>query len=136
MCFSIFLLSSFIIFLISRKIKNEFIKLNNKICDLTDGSGDLTKKIELRQGDEFVMIADSINLFIQELRQLVGNVGNSSESMLNAGKRLNHTLNDNTQSMKQIGENISNISANMKECKTYTDTVTKYAFSTMKKHNN
>lgn len=96
----------------------------------------MTKKIELRQGDEFETIADNINLFIQELRQLVENVGNSSKSMLNAGKRLNHTLNDNTQSMKQIGENISNISANMKECKTYTDTVTKYAFSTMKKHNN
>lgn len=132
-CLSICLLSSFLTFLISRKIKNGFVKLNSKICDLTDGSGDLTKTITLKQGDEFEIIADSINLFIQELRQLVGNVGSSSTSILNTGERLNQTINGNTESIKQIGKDISNISANMEECRTSTDTVTKYALSTMEK---
>ena len=44
---AILILSGVIVLLIVRKISKGFITLNEKLCDVADGSGDLTKNVEI-----------------------------------------------------------------------------------------
>lgn len=97
-------------------MKRKFIVLNNKISDLHDGSGDLTKEVELKSGDEFETIGDNVNAFIRQIRDLVRNVGHSSEEIQSAGADLNEALGMNSGAIDEMSDGISHISANMEEC--------------------
>lgn len=94
---------------ISKKMKKGFVTLNDKVIELADGSGDLSKKIELRTGDELEVIGESINTFIGQLHNLVDQVADSSKS--------------NADGIRDINNNTLTLSANMQECSASTETV-------------
>ena len=52
-------------------IRRAFKLLNDKVCELADGGGDLTKEIEMRSGDEFEAIADNINRLVAYIREIL-----------------------------------------------------------------
>ena len=97
-------------------MKRRFILLNNKISDLHDGSGDLTKEIELKSGDEFETIGDNVNALIRQIRELIANVGRVSEDLQAAGTDLNEALSMNAGAIDEMNDGITRISANMEEC--------------------
>ena len=63
-----------IVLFVSINIKKRFKILNKMLVSLADGSGDLTRKLEIRSGDEFEVLADSMNEFIVQMRAIVGGV--------------------------------------------------------------
>ena len=97
-------------------MKRKFVVLNNKISDLHDGSGDLTKEVELKSGDEFETIGDNVNAFIRQIRGLVENVGRSSVEIQSAGADLSEALSANSHAIDEMSDGITRISANMEEC--------------------
>ncbi len=97
-------------------MRRKFVLLNNKISDLHDGSGDLTKEVELRSGDEFEVIGDNVNAFIKQIRDLVKNVGASSTEIQSAGVDLSEALATNAGAIDEMTDSITRISANMEEC--------------------
>ena len=96
-------------------MRRKFVLLNNKISDLHDGSGDLTKEVELRSGDEFEVIGDNVNAFIRQIRDLVKNVGASSTEIQSAGVDLSEALATNAGAIDEMTDSITRISANMEE---------------------
>ena len=113
------LLIVIVVVLIMRK---KFVLLNNKISDLHDGSGDLTKEVELRSGDEFEVIGDNVNAFIRQIRDLVKNVGASSTEIQSAGVDLSEALATNAGAIDEMTDSITRISANMEECSATSST--------------
>lgn len=103
-------------------MRRKFVLLNNKISDLHDGSGDLTKEVELRSGDEFEVIGDNVNAFIRQIRDLVKNVGASSTEIQSAGVDLSEALVTNAGAIDEMTDSISRISANMEECSATSST--------------
>ncbi len=97
-------------------MRKKFVVLNNKISDLHDGSGDLTKEVELRSGDEFETIGDNVNACISQIRDLVKNVGASSDEIRSAGADLSEALAMNAGAVDEMSDGIMRISANMEEC--------------------
>ncbi|MBQ6538236.1 MAG: methyl-accepting chemotaxis protein [Eubacterium sp.] len=102
-------------------MKKRFAVLNSKINDLTDGSGDLTKQVVIKSGDEFETIADSVNKLIGQFRTLVQNISDASAQVHDAGQDLNDMISGNSASIDSLTDGISRISANMEECAATSD---------------
>lgn len=108
-CAIVFVLLFVVLIVIGQKMKKGFVTLDNKIAELADGSGDLRKKIDIKSGDEFEALGNTINIFIGQLEKLINEVANSSNS--------------NAQGIKDINNNTISISANMQECSASTENV-------------
>ncbi len=78
----IFIISLFVIGIILMLMKKQVIQrvkiLNEKIKDLAEGEGDLTKRIEVKSSDEIGKISKNINIFIEKLKTIILNLRNSS----------------------------------------------------------
>lgn len=108
-CSLVFLLLLIALKIISQKMNTGFTTLNKKIIELSDGSGDLNKKINISSGNEFEVIGNSINDFITQLQTLITQVASST--------------NCSAEGIRDINDNTINISANMQECSASTETV-------------
>nr|MBQ8252448.1 methyl-accepting chemotaxis protein [Lachnospiraceae bacterium] len=110
-----YVLSLVILGLLMGKFKRSMGKLNDKVMELGGGSGDLTKEIDIRTGDELEVIAGNMNVFISQVRELVQEVAHSTGEILSTGEALGATVNENVRVMAQMNEEMNSISANMEE---------------------
>ena len=110
-----YVLSLVILGLLMGKFKRSMSKLNDKVMELGGGSGDLTKEIDIRTGDELEVIAGNMNVFISQVRELVQEVARSTGEILSTGEALGATVNENVRVMAQMNEEMNSISANMEE---------------------
>ena len=101
--------------LLMGKFKKGMNKLNNKVKELSGGSGDLTKEIDIYSGDELEVIAGNMNAFIRQIRGLVKEVAQSTEEILLTGDELKTTVDENTRIMSDMNTEIEDISVNMEK---------------------
>ncbi len=77
--FIISLIITFIVLtLINKFIISRIVVLSDKIKDLAEGEGNLTKRVKVRANDEIGEIAKNINKFIDKLQEMVINLKRSS----------------------------------------------------------
>lgn len=107
----IVVLSIVAIFILISRIKKSFSTLNNKLCDIADGSGDLTKKIEISSGDEFEVIAGNMNTFIDQIRDIVSGVKNNVDSSVSASNELTDITERASKTMGELSNAISGVSS-------------------------
>ena len=110
-----YILSLVILGLLMAKFRKNMTKLNDKVLELASGSGDLTKEIDIRTGDELEVIAGNMNTFISQVRSLVQDVARATGEILSTGEALSATVNENVLVMAQMNEEMNGISANMEE---------------------
>lgn len=122
-CSVVFVASCILLLLVSRMVSRKFDLLYQKLVDITDGSGDLTKHIEMNSGNEFEVISNRINVFMEQIRSLIQSVAGTSESVVLSGERFQKTLEDNARTIGSINDGISMISSSMQECSSTSDTV-------------
>ena len=107
----IVIISILAILCLTAKINKSFTALNNKLSDIADGSGDLTKKIEISSGDEFEVIAGNMNTFIDQIRDIVSGVKNNVDSSVSASKELTDITERATGTMSELSNAISGVSS-------------------------
>ncbi|MCR5792928.1 MAG: hypothetical protein K6G65_07145 [Lachnospiraceae bacterium] len=115
-CMIYILLGIIAVYLVARKLRRGFYTLYDKLDDLADGSGDLTKQITITSGDEFEAIAGKINLFIEEIRSLAQGVYDVSNDVLKISKELKDTSKNNSESVHKINSDLTSISSGMNDC--------------------
>lgn len=120
-CVCSYILAFAVILFFYVKLSSSFKKLNGKILDLTDGSGDLTKDININSGDEFETIAGNINSFVHEIRGLVAGVNEILAGLQTNVDVLNDSVSENTVLLTNMDEQVVNISSNMEECSASCD---------------
>lgn len=103
------------LYFLVRRVRKSLMKLNDKIKDLSSGNGDLTQTIEMTSGDEFEVIAENVNQFIGQVRDLVGSVACSSTALESSGERLDNTITQNLQTQYDMSNQIEEITASMEE---------------------
>ncbi len=101
--------------LLMSRFKKGMNKLNNKVKELSGGTGDLTKEIDIYTGDELEVIAGNMNAFIRQIRGLVKEVAESTEEILITGDELKTTVDENTRIMSGMNTEIEDISINMEK---------------------
>jgi len=75
---AIIIISLSIIWLIGDNITKGLKQLLLRLADISDGDGDLTKRVELKSRDEIGQLANSFNVFIDQIQNLVANSQRSS----------------------------------------------------------
>ena len=106
----ILLVSVAIILFIVFRIKIGFRTLNDKVCDIADGSGDLSKNIEIRSGDEFEVLADNMNRFIAQIREIVNGVKSSVEDSVTSSEDLSVLAGKASGTMNELSNAVNQIS--------------------------
>lgn len=114
-CIITYVVSMGILLLLMSKFKNGIKRLNDKVKELASGEGDLTKKVDIYSQDEIGEIAGYMNQFIDQIRMLVKDVSDSIEGIRRAGEELGITVDDNTQIMSHMNEEIEDVGANMEK---------------------
>ena len=94
---------------------NKFIFL---IKNLTEGDGDLTKRVDAKTKDEFGLLAGYINTFInnvqhiiKEVQQVSHEVTSGSNQLASVAEQLQSTFQSQTEQMADISMNMINLSS-------------------------
>lgn len=86
---------------ISRSIVKSLNVLLNRVSEISQGEGDLTKRIEIETKDETGMLAESLNHFIEAIHQIIKNAQHTSSGMIDKSAK---NLELATESSEQLKE--------------------------------
>ncbi len=75
-------------FIQAKAISGSLNQLNQRVRDLAEGEGDLTKRILVRSQDETGELAQWINLFVEKLQHILRDVKNNADSLHQASGTL------------------------------------------------
>jgi methyl-accepting chemotaxis protein len=106
----VLVVSIIIMILVMWVIKKRFRTLNDKLSDLADGSGDLTKNIVITSGDEFEVLAGSMNRFIEQIRDIVSGVKTSVVSSVDSSRELSGIADHATDTVNNLSRAITEVS--------------------------
>jgi len=116
----VFLLLSILLFIISifilKRILFPLKKMKSILKNLSDGDGDLTKKVDIRTNDEIGDVAASLNKFIDKIKDVVSQVKEISrvnttaaEEISSTSELISNSSSNQAMSVDEIAGSIHNI---------------------------
>lgn len=78
--------------IISGVLSKSVSTIAGKMSELAMKEGDLTQKISVRSKDEVGDIANSLNVFLENLREIIRNIGASESKLLENSEHVNHIV--------------------------------------------
>lgn len=102
------LITIIILFLLTARILKNIYSVDDKIYDLVNNEGDLTKELDVRTGDEFELIAGNVNALLKYIRSVMLNISDDSN-------RLENMTQNVASSVEVAKTSISEVSATMEE---------------------
>lgn len=105
----LFFLSIISSVLISRSITKPLVQTITILKDISEGEGDLTRKIEVKSHDEVSDMAKYFNLTFDKIRNLVALVRSQSNSLLILGENLSSNMTETAAAINEITANIQSI---------------------------
>lgn len=105
----LFFLSIISSVLISRSITKPLVQTITILKDISEGEGDLTRKIEVKSHDEVSDMATYFNLTFDKIRNLVALVRSQSNSLLILGENLSSNMTETATAINEITANIQSI---------------------------
>lgn len=112
---AVFIVSFICLYFLIKQFRNGVIKLNDKVKELRSGNGDLTKRVDIKSGDELEVVAENMNCFLEQVRKLVKDVAASTKLLGEAGTQLGDTISENLQTHLSMNDQIEEITASMEE---------------------
>ncbi|OJT59334.1 methyl-accepting chemotaxis protein [Bacillus licheniformis] len=76
--------------------------LNQQLEDIAHGEADLTKKVIVKNKDEFGQLANSFNAFVQSLTQIVKQISSSSEQVAASSEQLSASAEESKSTSELI----------------------------------
>ncbi len=124
-------------FLFTSMLKRRMSDISNKLKDISQGEGDLTKRLDDELNDEISEIAHWFNMFVDKLQKLIKEISNDSEILNDSTNDLTKTANEiaamaeetnsQTQTVASTAEeassNISEISKSTNELSQNTQSI-------------
>ncbi|MFA1712600.1 methyl-accepting chemotaxis protein [Peribacillus frigoritolerans] len=101
--------------LLLRSILLPLGKLNCQLEEIATGDADLTKHMEVTGNNEFGQLAKSFNFFVDSLRQMISQIGISSEQVAAASEELSASTEQSTVTSDHISETMQAIAQNNSE---------------------
>ncbi|QII51297.1 methyl-accepting chemotaxis protein [Bacillus paralicheniformis] len=83
--------------------------LNQQLGDIAHGEADLTKKVIVKNKDEFGQLANSFNAFVQSLTQIVKQISSSSEQVAASSEQLSASAEESKSTSERISEEMQAI---------------------------
>ena len=102
-------------FVISRNISEKVITLYKKIEQVVSTDGDLTNRINIHSGDEFELLADSINLFLEKMQHVIRDTSHMVQEVSSTSNDIANNSNCNREKATLIAQCIENVNNCMEE---------------------
>ncbi|WP_411347678.1 methyl-accepting chemotaxis protein [Paenibacillus sp. WLX2291] len=92
--------------LLLRSILKPLHLLNTQMNAIAEGEADLTRRIDIRQKDEFGALANSFNRFVASLRDIVSQIGASSEMVAASAEQFSASAGQSKATSGQVAESM------------------------------
>lgn len=112
-CIASFAVGILMLIFIRRRLANGFKTLNGKVEELAGGGGDLTKKIEIRSGDEFEVIGENVNKLVAYIREILISIVQGTVSLEEATGAIFGRLGEAGDDTSTMGATLEELSATM-----------------------
>jgi methyl-accepting chemotaxis protein len=101
--------SVIIIFLLSGNIVKPILGIAAMLKDISEGEGDLTKRLDIKSKDEIGDMAHYFNLTIDKIKMLVVIIKQQSTALLGIGNELASNMTETAAAVNQIASNIQSV---------------------------
>ena len=106
-------LNTLILIVFQRYVIKPLDELVSHVSSLTDGDGNLTKRINVNTKDELGALSGGINKFIENIQEIIINVKASSDEVASGNNQLASTMEELNITFATQAQEISNIANNM-----------------------
>ncbi|MCR5254483.1 MAG: methyl-accepting chemotaxis protein [Acetatifactor sp.] len=110
-CLMAFVISISIVVLLMGILRRQLKALNEKVMELGNGNGDLTKLLNIRSGDELEIISDNINKFITFIREIIVNTSERAHNLADVSKNMKQNLSETSGQVSDISDTMKEVSA-------------------------
>ena len=132
-CLLMVILSIIITTIGVKSITKNFKKLNNKLIEISNGNGDLTKTLDIKTGDELEVISGNVNTFIGFIKGIISNTKMSSTSLNDNATVINDSISTANDSLNNISAVMEELSASMQETSASVSIIDSTVIETAKK---
>lgn len=115
LCVTVLAAGVVILFIISRILRTGFVKLNDKVVELSNGDGDLTKKIDIHTGDDFELIGENVNKLLDYIRNILLRVSSDSVKLQNTAGTIASDLEKSRDDASDVSSTMEELSSSMEE---------------------
>ena len=88
--------------IISGVLSRNVSVIAEKMSELAKKEGDLTQKINVRSTDEVGNIADSLNIFLENLREIIQNISASEKKLLSNSEHVNNIVTSSANEVSKV----------------------------------
>lgn len=99
----------------SKKIVKPIQLLVERFKELSSAGGDLTQKIQIKTGDELETLGDTVTEFIGNIRDIIEQITDISESVASSADGLNTTVSENQRAVEEVTISIQSIARGASE---------------------
>jgi methyl-accepting chemotaxis protein len=94
---------------LSRSISKPIVKVADTLKDISEGEGDLTKRIAAGSGDETGDLGRYFNLTMEKIRNLIGTIKYKINGLNHTGFELSGNMNKTSTAVQQISSSLDNM---------------------------
>ncbi|MBN2617859.1 MAG: Cache 3/Cache 2 fusion domain-containing protein [Spirochaetales bacterium] len=105
------IISFIALYFISLGIVNPIGNLSNAIKEISEGDGDLTRRVETKRRDETGVMATFLNTFIHKLNIMMKDIKDAAHHTLVARDDLSAASEETAASLNQIGRSVNSINS-------------------------
>ena len=102
-------------FWISVRMKQNFIKVNDKILEVASADGDLTKVLNITSGDELEVIGNNLNRLLQKTGTTVSGIKSGTGSIESKMENINNRISGSVSRITDINGTMNSLVASSEE---------------------
>ena len=114
-CALAFLAEMVVILIVMNTLKKQFVQLNSKVVELSNGNGDLTQKLEIHSGDEMEVVAENMNAFIAFIREIVADTATSAGNLKASFADMQGEISNSAKQVVDMSATMEEMSASSQE---------------------
>ncbi|WP_010254288.1 methyl-accepting chemotaxis protein [Treponema primitia] len=101
--------SAVIIYFVASSVTKPIVRISDMLKDISEGEGDLTKRLNVVSNDEIGAMAHFFNLTLDKIKNLVITIKNQTSALSTIGTELASNMTETAAAVNQITSNIESI---------------------------
>lgn len=98
-----------IVYLLINNITKPIVKTTSMLKDISQGEGDLTKRLEVLGEDEIGELSSYFNSFIQKIQELISQVKDNAAVLAESSSQITLAMDESNRGIAEMTDGISNI---------------------------
>ena len=108
---------------ITKSITTPLFETNRMLNDITQGEGDLTKRIKIASTDEIGEMGELFNTFLQRLQNMIKEISNGTTTLTSSSKKLLEISTEIAATSEEMSSQSNSVAAATEEASTNTNNI-------------